>query len=84
MRGSSTSDERKEVAGSLELFFAGKDADTAFKIYITRDWDQMSQVAADLIEAGIKQKQVLKEESLLGLATGSSPTGCPQACLLYQ
>ena len=29
----------------------------AFKIYITRDWDQMSQVAADLIEADIKQKQ---------------------------
>ena len=47
----------------------------AFKIYITRDWDQMSQVAADLIEADIKQKQSLKEEYLLGLATGNSPTG---------
>ncbi len=47
----------------------------AFKIYITRDWDQMSQVAADLIEADIKQKQSLKKEYLLGLATGNSPTG---------
>lgn len=47
----------------------------AFKIYITRDWDQMSQVAADLIEADIKQKQISKNEYLLGLATGNSPTG---------
>ncbi len=47
----------------------------AFRIYITRDWDQMSQVAADLIEADIKQKQLSKKEYVLGLATGNSPTG---------
>ncbi len=47
----------------------------AFKIYITRDWDQMSQVAAGLIEADITEKQADKAEYVLGLATGNSPTG---------
>ncbi|MGV8074961.1 MAG: 6-phosphogluconolactonase [Syntrophobacteraceae bacterium] len=47
----------------------------AFKIYIAGDWDQMSQVASDLIEADINQKQLLKKEYVLGLATGNSPTG---------
>lgn len=45
------------------------------KIYITKDWDQMSQVAAGLIEADIKEKQSAKDEYVLGLATGNSPTG---------
>jgi glucosamine-6-phosphate deaminase len=47
----------------------------AFKIYITKDFDQMSKVAADLVEADIKGKQAAKKEYILGLATGNSPTG---------
>jgi glucosamine-6-phosphate deaminase len=47
----------------------------SFKIYITRDFDQMSRVAADIVEADIKAKQAVKDEYVLGLATGNSPTG---------
>lgn len=47
----------------------------AFKIYVTRDFDQMSKVAAGLVEADIKEKQAAKKEYILGLATGNSPTG---------
>ncbi|HOV86674.1 MAG TPA: glucosamine-6-phosphate deaminase [Syntrophobacteraceae bacterium] len=47
----------------------------AFTIYVTSDWDQMSQVAAELIESDIRQKQTAKREYVLGLATGNSPTG---------
>jgi len=46
-----------------------------FKIFITRDFDQMSQVAADIVEADIKEKQAVKDGYVLGLATGNSPTG---------
>ncbi len=47
----------------------------SFKIYLTRDFDQMSEVAAGVVEAGIREKQSAKDEFVLGLATGSSPTG---------
>ena len=47
----------------------------AFKIYVTKDFDQMSKVAADIVEADIKEKQSTKNEYVLGLATGNSPTG---------
>ncbi len=47
----------------------------AFRIYVTRDFDQMSRVAADIVEADIKEKQAVKDEYVLGLATGNSPTG---------
>jgi glucosamine-6-phosphate deaminase len=47
----------------------------SFKIYVTKDWDQMSKVASDLVEADIKEKQAIKDEYVLGLATGNSPTG---------
>ena len=45
------------------------------RIYVTKDWDQMSRVAADLIEADIREKQQVKDEYVLGLATGNTPTG---------
>ncbi|MCE5335422.1 MAG: hypothetical protein LLG06_12635 [Desulfobacteraceae bacterium] len=45
------------------------------KIYVTKNWDQMSKVAADLVEADMKRKQAQKGEYVLGLATGNSPTG---------
>lgn len=47
----------------------------SFKVIITRDFEQMSEVAAGIvtesIAAGLKQK----EGFTLGLVTGSSPTG---------
>jgi glucosamine-6-phosphate deaminase len=46
-----------------------------FTVIVTRDFEQMSEVAAEIvtesITAGLKQK----EGFTLGLATGSSPTG---------
>ena len=47
----------------------------AFRIFVTRDFAQMSRVAADIVEADIKEKQAVKNEYVLGLATGNSPTG---------
>lgn len=44
-------------------------------IHLTRDFDQMSKVAADLVEADIAEKQAAREEYVLGLATGNTPTG---------
>lgn len=46
-----------------------------FTIHVTRDFDQMSRVAADLVERDIREKQAVKPEYVLGLATGNSPTG---------
>lgn len=46
-----------------------------FKIFVTRDFEHMSRVAADLVIADIKEKQAIKDEYVLGLATGNSPTG---------
>lgn len=46
-----------------------------FKIHVTTDFDQMSQVAAELAEATIAHGQAGKQQFTLGLATGSSPTG---------
>jgi len=46
-----------------------------FTIYVTRDFDQMSQAAADVVEADVRQTQAVKEEYVLGLATGNTPTG---------
>jgi glucosamine-6-phosphate deaminase len=47
----------------------------SFKIIVTRDFAQMSRVAAGLVEADIREKQAVKNEYVLGLATGNSPTG---------
>jgi glucosamine-6-phosphate deaminase len=44
-------------------------------IYVTKDFDQMSQTAATLAEERIKACQARKPECVLGLATGNSPTG---------
>src|SRR5215510_5194360 len=44
-------------------------------IYVTKDFDQMSQVAARLAEERVKACQARKPECILGLATGNSPTG---------
>jgi glucosamine-6-phosphate deaminase len=46
-----------------------------FKILVTRDFDQMSRVAAGIVEADIREKQAAKGGYVLGLATGNSPTG---------
>jgi glucosamine-6-phosphate deaminase len=44
-------------------------------IYVTADFDQMSQAAADLITADIRAGQAARDEYVLGLATGNTPTG---------
>jgi glucosamine-6-phosphate deaminase len=53
----------------MEVYLMG------FKIYVTKDWEQMSKVASELVENDIKEKQAVKDEYVLGLATGNSPTG---------
>ena len=47
----------------------------SWKILITRDFDQMSEVAAGLTVKSVRALQKQKDEVVLGLATGSSPTG---------
>lgn len=46
-----------------------------FRIHVTRDFDQMSAVAADVVAADIREKQAGTSGYVLGLATGNSPTG---------
>ena len=43
----------------------------AVKIYVTKNYDELSKVAANILAA----KVVLKPDCVLGLATGSSPVG---------
>ena len=44
-------------------------------ILVTRDFDHMSVVAADLVQENIARTLARKKECVLGLATGNSPTG---------
>jgi glucosamine-6-phosphate deaminase len=46
-----------------------------FQVIITRDFNHMSEVAADLVVKDINQKLSLNPQYVLGLATGNSPTG---------
>ena len=43
----------------------------AVKIYVTKNYDELSKVAANILAA----KVVLKPDCVLGLATGSTPIG---------
>lgn len=45
------------------------------RVIVTRNFDSMSEVAADLIKKQIVQVLRKRKEYVLGLATGSSPTG---------
>ncbi len=45
------------------------------KVYITRDFDHMSETAAGIVKENIVQTLKEKEEFVFGLATGNSPTG---------
>lgn len=47
----------------------------SIRILVTRDFDQMSAVAADVVAADIRERQRTTDEYVLGLATGNSPTG---------
>ena len=47
----------------------------SFRIIVTRDFDHMSAVAAGIVAEDIAKKQSEKDEYVLGLATGNSPTG---------
>jgi len=44
-------------------------------VIITRDFDHMSEVAAELVKKIIIQTLEEKKEFIFGLATGNSPTG---------
>jgi glucosamine-6-phosphate deaminase len=45
------------------------------QVLLTKDFDHMSEVAAKTVEQIIVRVQRAKKEAVLGLATGSSPTG---------
>ena len=45
------------------------------KVIITRDFDHMSEVAAGYVQERIAHSLAKRKEFVLGLATGSSPTG---------
>jgi glucosamine-6-phosphate deaminase len=47
----------------------------AFTVIVTRDFEQMSEVAAEIVTESITAGLEQKEGFTLGLATGSSPTG---------
>jgi glucosamine-6-phosphate deaminase len=47
----------------------------SIRVMVTRDFDHMSEVAGDLVKKDIIQTLRKKREYVLGLATGSSPTG---------
>ena len=44
-------------------------------LLVTRDFDHMSAVAADVVQENIVRTLARKKECVLGLATGNSPTG---------
>jgi len=46
-----------------------------FKVIVTRDFDHMSEVAAHLVVKDIKNSLANKDNYVLGLATGNTPTG---------
>ena len=47
----------------------------SFKVIITRDFDHMSEVAAQIVIQDIKNTLHNKDAYVLGLATGNTPTG---------
>ena len=47
----------------------------SIKVLVTRNYEHMSKVAADIVRKDIIQTLRKKKEYMLGLATGSSPTG---------
>ncbi|MDL2286533.1 6-phosphogluconolactonase [Desulfococcaceae bacterium OttesenSCG-928-F15] len=47
----------------------------SIKVYVTDDFAHMSKVGADIVKAHITQTLKRKDEMVLGLATGNSPTG---------
>lgn len=47
----------------------------AINVLVTRNYEHMSKVAADIVRKDISQTLRKKKEYVLGLATGSSPTG---------
>ena len=47
----------------------------SFRVIITRDFDHMSEIAAGIVIERIRKTVDSKEDFVLGLATGNSPTG---------
>jgi len=49
--------------------------DMPFKVIVTKDFDHMSEVAAQIVVEDIKHTLNKKDKYVLGLATGNTPTG---------
>lgn len=47
----------------------------SFTVHVVNDFDQLSQLGAQIVEAAIAERQAAAGSFVLGLATGSSPTG---------
>ena len=47
----------------------------AIKVFITKDFEDMSKVAADIVKRKLIEISKTKKEIVMGLATGNSPTG---------
>jgi glucosamine-6-phosphate deaminase len=45
------------------------------KVLITKDFEHMSQVAAQIVTSKLGELSRTQKETVLGLATGNSPTG---------
>ncbi len=45
------------------------------RVIVTKDFDHMSAVAADLVKKTLARVHQAKQEAVLGLATGNTPTG---------
>ncbi len=44
-------------------------------VYVTRDFDHMSEIATTVVIETIRETLKIKDEAVLGLATGNTPTG---------
>lgn len=47
----------------------------AIRVMVTRDFDHLSRVAADIVKGQLARLLDMKREVVIGLATGNSPTG---------
>ena len=56
-------------------FFSEKGRNMAITVYATRDFDHMSEIAAAVVIEKINETLRKKDEAVLGLATGNTPTG---------
>ena len=59
------------VTEGISYFVCGKKEEERMRIYETANYEEMSRKAANILSAQV----ILKPDSVLGLATGSTPIG---------